>query len=69
MYTSKNYPTKTALKRDIAAGARPTYFQPGPFGGNAPLNGTISLEGPHFPAPHRWYATAKVSDGRIVSVK
>jgi hypothetical protein len=29
-------------------------------------DGKISLEGPHFPALHRWYASAQVTDGVIV---
>jgi hypothetical protein len=46
-----------------------TYFQPGPFGGNEPRDGTIYCEGPHYPAPHKWNATCTVKDGVIVKVK
>ena len=45
------------------------YFQPGPFGGNEPQNGTFCCEGPHYPAPHTWYATCTAKDGVIVKVK
>jgi hypothetical protein len=45
------------------------YFQPGPFGGNEPSNGTFCCEGPHYPAPHSWYATCTAKDGVIVKVK
>lgn len=45
------------------------YFQPGPFGGNEPQNGTFCCEGPHYPQPHRWYATCTAKDGVIVKVK
>jgi hypothetical protein len=45
------------------------YFQPGPFGGNAQQNGTFCCEGPHYPAPHSWYATCTAKDGVIVKVK
>jgi hypothetical protein len=31
--------------------------------------GTVYLEGPHFPLPHRWYATGVMKDGVLVSVK
>jgi hypothetical protein len=68
MYTSTNFKTKKALKEAVALGPV-TYFQPGPFGGNEPKNGTVALEGPHYPAPHTWYATAVVKDGLVVSVK
>src|SRR5688572_15999683 len=41
-------------------------FQPGL--GTVPQNGTISLEGPHFPEPHRWYGTGHMKDGKLVKV-
>jgi len=69
MYTDVNYKTKKALKDAVAAGERVTYYQPGPFGGNEPKNGTIAVEGPHFPQPHRWYASCIVENGVIVKVK
>jgi hypothetical protein len=69
MYTEMNYKTKKSLKEAVAAGKRVAYYQPGPFGGNEPDDGTIFLEGPHFPAAHTWYAQATVKDGVIVKVK
>ena len=69
MYTDRNFKTKKALKEAIANGERITYHQPGPFGGDEPSNGTIFLEGPHYPEPHRWYGEATVADGVIVKVK
>ena len=45
------------------------YYQPGPFGGNEPQNGTFCCEGPHYPAPHTWYASCTAVDGVIVKVK
>lgn len=45
------------------------YYQPGPFGGNEPRDGTFCCEGPHYPEPHRWYATCTAKDGVIVKVK
>ena len=46
-----------------------TIFQPGPFGGNEPANGELSVEGPHYPQPHRWYARVTLKDGRIIKVR
>lgn len=69
MYTTENFKTKKALKEAVASGQIVTYFQPGPFGGNEPENGTIHLEGPHYPEAHKWYAEAQVLHGRIVKVK
>lgn len=69
MYCSTNFKTKKALKEAVAAGKKITVFQPGPFGGNEPTNGGVTLEGPHYPEPHKWYAQAILKDGYIVSVK
>lgn len=69
MYTYTNYKTKKALKEAIAAGKKERVYQPGPFGGNEPLNGTVYLEGPHYPEPHRWYAEAVLENGIIVKVR
>ena len=69
MYTDINFKTKKALKEAVASGKEITYYQPGPFGGNEPQNGTIYVEGPHYPEPHRWYAECKVENGYIISVK
>jgi hypothetical protein len=69
MYTHKNFKSKKALKVAVAAGEQVTIFQPGPFGGNEPVNGTVCLEGPHYPEAHRWYATATIANGVVVKVK
>jgi hypothetical protein len=69
MYTTTNYKTKKALKESLAEGKRVTYFQPGPFGGSEVKDGTIYLEGPHYPAAHTWYAEAQVKGGVIVKVR
>jgi hypothetical protein len=80
MYTEKNFKTKKALKDAVAAynlaieensfASFPVrYFQAGPFGGNEPKDGTFCCEGPHYPAPHTWYATCTAKDGVIVKVK
>jgi hypothetical protein len=69
MYTTRNFKSKKDLKAAVEAGEKVTYFQPGPFGGNEPKDGAITLEGPHFPMPHRWYAQATVKDGIIIKVK
>ena len=66
-YTTVNFKSKAALKRAIAEGQEIGAFPPGI--GTVPDNGTVTLEGPHYPAPHTWYATATLRDGVIVSVK
>ena len=69
-YTHENFPTKKALK--AAANELPpvgrdrvTVYQPGPFGPEV-KDGSCALEGPHYPEPHRWYASCQVKDGAIV---
>ena len=67
MYTSINFKTKKSLKEAVAAGKPVGYYQPAGIG-PTPQNGTIYVEGPHYPQPHRWYAKCEVKDGRIVKV-
>ena len=69
MYTSRNFKSKKQLKEAVKSGEQVTVYQPGPFGGNETTNGTVFLEGPHYPAPHTWYAQATLKDGYIISVK
>lgn len=69
MYTSINFKSKKALKEAVKAGQKVHVFQPGPFGGgDNQQNGVVGLEGPHYPEPHRWYASATLKDGYIVKV-
>lgn len=68
MYTRKNFKTKKSLREAVAAGEKVGIYQPG-LGGPAPTDGTVFLEGPHYPAPHTWYAEAEVRGGVIVKVK
>lgn len=44
-----------------------TLYAPG-FG-TPVYNGTETVEGPHYPAPHTWYAQVEVKDGVVVGVK
>lgn len=69
MYANVNCKTKKELRDAVKAGHKIGIHQPGPFGGNVPLDGSVCLEGPHYPAPHRWYATAQIENGIIISVK
>lgn len=68
MYTGRNFKTKKELKLALARGEKIEVFQPGPFGGTTPLNGTVTLEGPHYPEPHRWYARGVLENGYLVKV-
>lgn len=68
MYITGNPQSKKAVKEAIAAGKKLRVFNPGPFG-EPPENGTCTVEGPHFPKPHKFYGTVTIKDGIIVSIK
>ena len=65
MYVNPNFKTKKALKEAIEKGDRVEVFSPGPFPANE--EGVEHIEGPHFPQPHRWYATVGVHEGLAIS--
>ena len=80
-YTYRNFKTKKELKEAVAeyhakdAEQKDSRYlavkcyQPGL---GVPLDnytGTITLEGPHYPKPHTWYAEAELVNGVVVKVK
>lgn len=67
-YTVENFKTKKALKEAIAAGRTIKVYQPGGMFGPDVQDGKVALEGPHYPAPHTWYASAEVRDGKLVKL-
>ena len=69
VYCETNYKTKKAIKEAIAKdGNAGGVYNPG-LGGLPPRDGTVTLEGPHYPEPHTWYAQATLKAGVIVAVK
>ena len=70
MYAVGNPKTKAALKKRHANRplTKDDFFQPA-LGPEPPDNGEISVEGPHFPEPHTWYARVKLKDGKVISIK
>jgi hypothetical protein len=67
MYCEVNFKTKKALKEAVAAGQKIGIFAPGL--GSPKRDGKETLEGPHFPKPHTWYASVVMKDGYIVEVR
>lgn len=74
-YTVKNFKTKKALKEQVALyKAFPDTttpvrcYQPGIGPDLSNYTGKVSLEGPHYPQPHTWYAQAELVDGIVVKV-
>ena len=66
MYCSINFKTKKQLKEAVASGMQITIFAPGL--GTPKTDGKETLEGPHYPKPHTWYASVVMKDGFIVKV-
>lgn len=67
MYTVQNFKTKKALKDAVASGVGVRLYAPGI--GQPKDNGTETVEGPHYPEPHRWYAQVEMKDGKVVKVR
>lgn len=67
MYVSPDFTSKAALKRAVAAGQRVTVFAPGL--GQINPDGVNSVEGPHYPQPHRFCCTVECKDGVVIKVK
>lgn len=73
VYVSQNPRTKKALKELVGTTGLPKsdLFKPSHgfgLGTEIPDNGTIFLEGPHYPQPHSWYGKGTMKDGRLVKV-
>jgi len=68
-YVYPNYKTKKAFKEAVRDKQPMTIRENTPFGNPVFENGTTSVEGPHYPEPHRWYASVTVRDGKVMAVK
>jgi len=66
MYVDPNFKFKKQLKEAVDAGQEVYVFSPGPF--PAPTDGETSVEGPHYPKPHTWYARVRIADGKVTEV-
>ena len=66
-YTVENFKSKKALKDATKSGRRIAVQDS--FIGETPTEGTVYLEGPHFPKPHTWHGPAILKNGSVVSVK
>lgn len=65
-YVDPNYKTKKAFLDALAKGTmHQTYNPSGMF--PTKQDGTDCIEGPHYPAPHKWYAAVTVQNGIVVS--
>lgn len=67
MYTTTDFKSKKAFKDAVAKGDKIRLYAPGL--GAPKDNGTETVEGPHYPKPHTWYAQVTVVDGVVTKVK
>lgn len=78
-YTVTNFKTKKALKEavNVYLGNGSVSkdkdavrcYQPGLGPDLRDYTGVITIEGPHYPKPHTWYAEAWLEHGVVVKVK
>lgn len=70
-YVSPNFQTKKLLKQAVEEQRTVEIFDPGLGSGRdySTFSGTVCVEGPHYPQPHKWYAELTVENGKIVRVK
>lgn len=66
-YVDPNFKTKKALKEAVKNGEDVMVFSPGPF--PCKTDGVEHIEGPHYPAPHTWYASVEVENGKVTKVR
>ena len=73
-YSMINFKTKEAFVEAVKAagpeedtGPLVRVHQPGPFGPEV-NDGRITIEGPHFPKAHTWYAAVEVRNGYVVRI-
>lgn len=66
-YVNPNFRSAAALRRALAAGEPVEVYQPGL--GTVPKNGSVLLEGPHYPEPHTWYVGGVMENGKLVKIK
>lgn len=67
MYTKRNFRTQKELREAVEAGEQVRVYQPGGIFADQ-RDGKVFLEGPHYPEPHKWYATAMIKDGVVVKI-
>ena len=67
MYTFTNYKTKKAMREAFKAGKKIEVFQPSGFFPRK-TDGQVTLEGPHYPEPHRWYASVEIKNSVITRI-
>lgn len=66
MYVTPNFKTKKELKAAVKQGLPVKVISAGEF--PATVDGDTSVEGPHAPQMHTWYARVQVRRGLVTKV-
>jgi len=67
-YVYPNFKSKKEFIAAVKSGkALVTYNPSGMF--PTVQNGRDTVEGPHYPQPHKWYASVVVENGIVISAK
>ena len=67
-YVSPDFKSKKEFIAAVKSGkGLRTYNPSGMF--ETTQNGNDSVEGPHYPKPHKWYSSVVVKDGCVISAK
>lgn len=69
-YLTTNFRSKAAAKRALRASEKFGVWWPGLGAPPDPstYTGSVPLEGPHYPEPHRWYGNATVENGVVTKI-
>ena len=65
MYTDTDFRTKKAFKEAVASGKPVSVYRPGGMFAGC-TDGEVSIEGPHYPRPHTWYARCRIVSSQVV---
>lgn len=67
-YTDKDYMSKKQIKDDLKAGENITCYNPGLGPDLSNFTGTVFLEGPHYPKPHKWHGKGYMENGLLKKI-
>jgi hypothetical protein len=68
VYTDRNFQTGKELKEAFAKGDKLSVYQPGGMFSPTVNDGDHTVEGPHYPKPHKFYVRVRVKDGIITAI-
>jgi hypothetical protein len=67
-YVNPDYTTKKQFIEAVKSGVEHRTYNPSSMFPTT-QNGDDVIEGPHYPKPHKWYASVKVQNGKVVSAR